>query len=182
MSKFCPEHGKAVHDLALGRLADEDALVAEALLSSCADCRSWWSREIECDSFQAVDKAVAGVVRGFEPPRRTVNGNWATLAAAAILAIAVGVVLQVGHGPGETSQSVQPGSQSNSIESGLDGLLAEGFESESDLVETEGLTLVGLVGDESTAGNGALDHSKSAEMIFADGVEGGELISWSDKS
>lgn len=182
MSEICPIHGNQIQEMALGRLDDEEAQIAESSLASCADCGLWWKREIANDSLSVVDDAVAGAIDDFELPRRASHSYWVSWAAAAVLAIAVGVVLQVDQGPGETAGSAQPESLMSSAGEGLDSLVSEGFEREFDADGAEGLILVGLVDDQTKAGIERSDRPTSAETIFADGMEAGELVSWSDES
>lgn len=84
----CPDHGRLVLDLALGRLDDDLAVDAEHALETCPGCRSWWHEHLEGDAAEAVDGAVATAFAGLELPARR-RGSW--LAAAAVIVMTVGV-------------------------------------------------------------------------------------------
>jgi hypothetical protein len=86
MSPNCPDHGRLVADLALGRLDDADALRAEELRESCADCRRWWQQQFSGEAHDRVDDVVASALAGLRLPARRRGHGWMALAAAVIMA------------------------------------------------------------------------------------------------
>jgi len=91
-SPNCPAHGRLVLDLALGRLDDETAVVADEALASCPVCREWWQEKFETEDAAVVDKAVALVFSDLQLPVRRRNHGWMAVAAAAVMTIGVGTL------------------------------------------------------------------------------------------
>lgn len=91
-SPNCPEHGRLVLDLALGRLDDDSAVLAEETLTSCPVCRDWWRTQFEGEDAALIDEAVASVFDEFQPPVRRRSHGWIAVAAAAVMTIGVGAL------------------------------------------------------------------------------------------
>ena len=99
----CPDHGRTVLDLALGRLDDEAALQAEGLLDTCPVCRDWWQEQFGGEDVATVDAAVAEIFNGLELPTRRRSHGWMAVAAVAVMTLGV-AGLWLARAP----QSVQP--------------------------------------------------------------------------
>jgi len=99
MSPRCPEHGRTVLDLALGRLDDEAAFRAEEVLRSCDVCSGWWQAHLEGDAATVLNGAVSEAWAAFSAPRRRRLRPWLAAAAAAVLGLTVYWV----EGPGRGS-------------------------------------------------------------------------------
>jgi hypothetical protein len=153
----CPDHGRLVLDLALGRLDDRSAAEAEAVRLSCPICAGWWRSEIEAATAVAVDQAVGSVFAAFQPPARSRVTRWLPVAAAAALAAGAGV-LWYQHGAVQTSMATAPPSP----------LAQESFEGDRDGDGVVGLEDLGL----------AVHVETSHDVIFADTLEDGELAGW----
>jgi hypothetical protein len=88
----CPEHGRLVLDLALGRLDDASATEAESIRERCPVCRAWWRAELDGEAAEVVDRAVVEALGSLELPRRTRRFGWAAAAAAVVMALGVGAI------------------------------------------------------------------------------------------
>lgn len=88
----CPEHGRLVLDLALGRLEDEAAIRAEAVSESCPVCRAWWQQHFGHAEVGTVDDAVAATFGILRLPARRHNHGWLAAAAAMVMAFGVGTL------------------------------------------------------------------------------------------
>lgn len=97
-SPNCPEHDRLVLDLALGRLDDDNAVLAEEALASCPVCRDWWRTQFEGEDSTLVDEAVASVFDDLQLPVRRRRHGWMAVAAAAVMTIGVGA-LWMAHNP-----------------------------------------------------------------------------------
>jgi len=153
----CPNHGRFVLDLALGRLDDRSAVEAEAVLLSCPSCAGWWRTELEAAAAVTVDQAVGSVFADFQPPSRSRVARWLPVAAAVALAAGAGV-LWYQHGAVQSSGSTTP---------------AGPFAQESFDVDRDGNGVVGL----EDLGL-AVHVETSRDVIFADTLEDGELAGW----
>jgi hypothetical protein len=85
----CPDHGRLVLDLALGRLDDETALEAELAAGSCPHCRSWWGDLFGGGELAVVDDAVAAALADLRLPGRRRGRGWMALAAVVVMALGV---------------------------------------------------------------------------------------------
>jgi hypothetical protein len=94
----CPDHGRKVLDLALGRLDDEDGVRAEKILRSCDVCSGWWQAHLEGDAASVVDSAVGEAWAGFSAPRRRRLRPWLAAAAAVVFALTVYWAQDLGRG------------------------------------------------------------------------------------
>jgi hypothetical protein len=94
-SPNCPEHGRLVLDLALGRLDDDNAVLAEETLATCPVCRDWWQTQFEGEDAALVDEAVASVFDELQLPVRRRSHGWMAVAAAAVLTIGIGALWMV---------------------------------------------------------------------------------------
>jgi len=88
----CPDHGRLVLDLALGRLDDDAAAEAESVGESCPVCRAWWQEQLEGGAAQVVDEAVASTFSGLRLPARRRSHGWMAAAAAVVMALGVGTI------------------------------------------------------------------------------------------
>jgi len=165
----CPDHGRLVLDLALGRLDDPAAERAEAIRCSCPCCAAWWSDNLEGEQGLTVEREVAAVFARFAAPRRRHLAPWLAAAAAALLALG-GLLVMRGAGPtqlpGDLASSRAEQSQ---LPSGTgEPLFANGLESGN----MAGWVLVG----NGPTPSGAADKPST---VFANGLEAGDLSGWS---
>lgn len=152
----CPDHGRLVLDLALGRLDDRTAIEAEAVRRECPSCAAWWRSELEAASV-TVDQAVGAVFAAFEPPARSRAARWLPVAAAAALAVGAGVFWYQGSALRPLGSATPAGP-----------LAQESFEGDRDGDGVVGLDDVGF----------AVHVEKPRELIFVDTLESGELADW----
>jgi hypothetical protein len=157
----CPNHGRLVLDLALGRLDDRSAIEAEAVRLSCPSCAAWWRSELETGAAAAVDEAVGSVFAAFQAPARSRVARWLPVAAAAALAAGAGL-LWYQHGDGQTSVATAPQSP----------LAQESFEGDRDGDGVVGLEDLGL----------AVHVETTRDVIFSDTLENGELAGWTSQT
>jgi len=153
----CPDHGRLVLDLALGRLDDPSAFAAEAVRLSCPECAGWWRSELEGTAAAAVDQAVGSAFSSFQPPASSRVARWLPVAAAATLAAGAGL-LWYQHGDVQTSVATAPPSP----------LAQESFEDDRDGNGVVGLEDLGF----------AVHVETTREVIFSDTLEDGELAGW----
>ena len=176
----CPAHGELVLRLAQGLLGDTDAARAEQVGEDCEHCSAWWLEELGPESTRLVDLGVGEAIRDFRPTQTRKSHQWNYLAAAAIVALAVGTMI---FSP--KVREMRPGSESVAtadsrevVESEL--ILSEGFETE--------LSLMPVVGDAAQADlepYSTLDPSSEEEgggTIFTDDLEEGTFDGWSQHS
>ena len=153
----CPDHGRLVLDLALGRLDDRSAAEAEAVRVSCPSCAGWWRSELEAATFVAVDLAVGSVFAAFQPPARSRVTRWLPVAAAAALAAGAGV-LWYQHGAVQSPGSTTPAGP----------LAQESFDGDRDGDGVIGIEDLGFT----------VKVEQAREAIFADTLEDGGLAGW----
>lgn len=91
MERFtCPDHGRLVAELFLGRLDDAEATLAERALADCETCAAWGQATSEA-AMAALEGAVAEGFGDFRAPRRAAGRWWlSAAAAAAVVTVAVG--------------------------------------------------------------------------------------------
>jgi hypothetical protein len=153
----CPDHGRLLLDLALGRLDDRSAAEAEAVRLSCPSCAGWWRSELEAATAVAVDQAVGSVFAAFQPPARGRVTRWLPVAAAAALAAGAGV-LWYQHGAVRAPGSTMPAG----------ALAQESFDGDRDGDGVIGIEDLGFT----------VKVEQAREAIFADTLDGGELAGW----
>jgi hypothetical protein len=98
ISPNCPEHGRLVRDLALGRLENDAALDAEVVRSTCGVCRRWWQEQFEGSTAEVVDDAVAAAFTELQLPSRRRSHGWWAIAAVAVMTAGV-ATLWLGRAP-----------------------------------------------------------------------------------
>jgi len=156
----CSEHGRLVLDLARGLLDDEQAATAERVRRECASCREWWTRTFEGEGYSVVEAAVG---EGLETARLSSGHEWQAwlAAAAALVLVAVGVVWQLGQGPGP---SVRAGDSEAgdawSVQAPQQAIFVDDMES----------------GD---LGGWTVHAANPAPPVFQDDMETGDLSAWS---
>lgn len=153
----CPNHGRLVLDLALGRLDDRSAIEAEAVRLSCPSCAAWWQSELEAAGAVAVDEAVGSVFAAFQAPARSRVARWLPVAAAAALAAGAGV-LWYQQGDVQSPGSATPAGP----------LAQESFDGDRDGDGVIGIEDLGFT----------VEAQDAREPIFADTLDGGELAGW----
>jgi hypothetical protein len=153
----CPNHGRLVLDLALGRLDDRSAVEAEAVRLSCPSCAGWWRSELEAAAALTVDLAVGSVFAAFQPPAASRAARWLPVAAAAALAAGAGV-LWYQHGAVPSPGSTTPAGP----------LAQESFDGDRDGDGVIGIEDLGFT----------VEAQDAREAIFADTLDGGELAGW----
>ena len=153
----CPDHGRLVLDLALGRLDDRSAVDAEAVRLSCPSCAAWWRSELEATAAVAVDEAVRSAFAAFQPPARSRVARWLPVAAALALAAGAGV-LWYQHGAVQAPGSTTPAGP----------LAHESFDGDRDGDGVIGIEDLGFT----------VKVEQAREAIFADTLDSGELAGW----
>jgi hypothetical protein len=106
-SPNCPDHGRLVLDLALGRLDDPAALEAEVVSESCPVCRAWWQEQFEGVAAEVVDEAVATAFGDLQLPGRRRGYRWMAAAAAVIMTLGVGTIW-MSQGMGSVDEVAPP--------------------------------------------------------------------------
>jgi len=152
----CPTHGDLALALAQGRLADAESRRAEDALRDCAACRAWWQATLDHPD---VARGVADGLAAFRPPAaQPAARQWALRAAAALVLVAAGAAAWLAERPaGGPAGGIAPaGRETGGV------IVAEGLESGQPGV------LQPVV--------------REAEIIFADGLESGDLSSWRSRS
>lgn len=115
----CPDHGRLVFDLALGRLDDEGAVEAEAVTEACSVCRGWWRSQLGGPTADLVDDAVKAAFDGLELPVRRRNRGW--MAAAAALVMALGAAtLWLARNPAPSAPETPPPAERTAAIQSLD--------------------------------------------------------------
>ena len=155
----CPEHGDLVLDLARGRLDDADAVNADLVRESCPDCAAWWKTTFNESTIADVDGAVVRAFADFSPVvnRRPV---WLVAAAAAVLAVGVGITTMVWRGGDVDSRVAEQGLASETVLSTWDFEDGELSPAAVDAVPTPG------------------DRNDAGEAVFVNDLESGDLGSW----
>lgn len=171
MIPICPDHDRLMLDLALGKLEDRYADEAEATRHSCPTCRQWWESTLQGESAAELEAVVDQVFAEFQPPRTKDLLEWLPVVMAAVLALAVGLVLQ----------SDAPGTHDEGISAPVSTVLAEEF-FEID-TETEGsmdrvVNSFG-VGEEESGVNANLTVEDDSLEIIGESLESGSLAGWS---
>ena len=92
ISPNCPNHGRLVLELALGRLDDDAAAEAESISESCPVCRAWWQEQFEGGAAEVVDDSVATAFTDLQLPARRRSHGWMAVAAAVVMALGVGTI------------------------------------------------------------------------------------------
>lgn len=189
----CQDHGRLVLDLALGRLDDDRARVAERARQTCPSCRSWWEDSLEGEPAVEVDRAVAEAFASFEAPRNLHRSShqrlW--LAAAAVFVVAVlGLLLEPGRGGksslpgGIADDALADGARppvtsavqaTGETSAGSDRIFAADFESGT-VGETDADPDRIFAGFETGAGG---ETDADPGRIFAENFESGDMASWS---
>jgi hypothetical protein len=93
----CPDHGRLVLDLALGRLEDGPAAQAERIRGACPVCSAWWQTELEGPAATELDAVLESSFASFAPPARRRVARWLPVAAAATLAAGAGLLWHHEH-------------------------------------------------------------------------------------
>jgi len=106
-SPNCPDHGRLVLDLALGRLDDAAVFEAETISESCPVCREWWREQFCGDVAAVVDEAVAVTFSDLQLPRRRRVYGWMAAAAAVVMTLGVGTIW-VSQGTGSMDEVAAP--------------------------------------------------------------------------
>jgi hypothetical protein len=88
----CPDHGRLVLDLALGRLDDVEAAKAEAARASCPVCEAWWRENLEGEIAESIDRSLTVVFADLELPRRRRGHSWMAAAAAVVMTLGAGTL------------------------------------------------------------------------------------------
>ena len=159
---LCDKHGSLMKDLALGRLTEEESARARQARQSCEACSGWWQREIQTH-IASIDSAVADGFADFRPPTRRRLAAWQPIAAAAVLALAVGMVLEIGGPATEESDR-------SSVDTAL---TQESFEIETlEDIDLSGLSLTVV----------DTDAQSDSDEIFDATQESGDLAGWSSHS
>lgn len=91
-SPNCPDHGRLVLDLAMGRLDDAASFEAESISESCPVCREWWQEQFGSDAAATVDEAVAATFSDLHLPARRRGYGWMAAAAAVVMTLGVGSI------------------------------------------------------------------------------------------
>ena len=161
----CPEHGNLVHELACGRLDDRRAMEAEAVRRDCAVCAQWWSDTFSDGAVADLDAAVADVFKSFKPPRQRRFG-WLAAAAAVVLAVGLGATTLLWQDAETTATRPTSASTAGEVLSTWD------FEGgEIDTVATMAADTPVLPG-----------QTRGEAAVFTNGLESGDLSSWSSHS
>jgi len=106
-SPNCPDHGRLVLDLALGRLDDAAAFEAESISESCPVCREWWQEQFGSDAAVVVDEAVAAAFSDLQLPARRPGYGWMAAAAAVVMTLSVGTIWLT-QGTGSVDEVASP--------------------------------------------------------------------------
>jgi len=157
---ICRQHGDLMFRLACGRLEPGHESEARVVRASCSSCSTWWREEITARTAD-LDSAVAGAFAAFSAPTRSTRSRWLPLAAAAVLALAVGLFLRPVSPPADLSQSVEQSST----------LSEESFEIDTlDLLDLSDFTLTLVEGE------------GQSRQLFDGSLESGDLSTWSSHS
>ncbi len=151
----CPDHGREVLDLALGRLDDRAAVEAESVRATCPVCSAWWQEELEGDVAHRLDHSIESAFESFLPARQR-RSVWMPVAAAAALAVGSGLVWYGNGNPNDSHQTIAQ----------------ESFDGDHD-----GNGLI----DPSDFGF-SIHVEDASEGIFAGDLDSGDLTGWNSSS
>ncbi len=157
----CPEHGNLVLDLARGRLNDAEAVRADVVRGSCPLCAGWWDEAFSDPATASVDSAVAEAFSVFKPPaagRRV----WLAAAAAAVLAVGVGITTMLWHG-GEAAPPIAAGRVPGAEE------VLSVWDFEDGALTPNAAAVVS---------SEPADRADADEAVYANDLESGDLGSW----
>jgi len=184
-SPNCPEHGRLVLDLALGRLDDGASVTAESLSESCPVCREWWREQFDSDAAASVDEAVAAVFSDLRLPARRRGYGWMAAAAAVVMTLGVGSIWVL-QGPTDLGDEVaEPRVASirtitfEPSDEAAEFILIEAPDPESDPVghQTAQEPPAGeILVAEASPTESVVDGSSG--VLFAGGFETGDLGGW----
>ncbi len=152
----CPEHGRLVLDLALGRLDDQAGTAAESIRTSCPECAAWWRAEFEGDLAHHLDRSIEIAFESFRPARRR-RTMWMPAAAAAALAVSGGLLW---YGNSDVNEAQQQTLAQESFDGDLD---SNGLVDPSDL-------------------GFALHMENASEAIFNGDLDNGDLTGWNSNT
>ena len=171
----CPDHGRLVVDLALGRLDNAASDRADDVSRQCPECSGWWRREIG-DSSAAVDVGVADAFAAFVPPVASRRPVWLRLAAVAVVVLACGLGWELRH--------ASSGSQATSSES----LIVVGQVGPIPDVNHDGrqdaADILAALRAEVPSAEGPISRdvptvvNKDGSILHGDGMETGSLSGW----
>lgn len=171
----CPDHGRLVVDLALGRLDSADSERADDVSRRCPDCSSWWRREIG-DASAAVDVGVAEAFAAFVPPVASRRPVWLRLAAVAVVVLACGLGWELRH----ASSGSQPTSSESLIVVGQVGPIPDvnrdGRQDASDILAA---LQAEKPSTERPVSRDIPTVVKDGSTLHGDGMETGSLSGWS---
>jgi hypothetical protein len=184
-SPNCPDHGRLVLDLALGRLDDGASVTAESLSESCPVCREWWREQFDSDAAATVDKAVAATFSDLRLPARRRGYGWMAAAAAVVMSLGVGSIWML-QGPTNLGDEVAAPRVASirtitfePSDAAAEFILIEAPDPEPDPVERQ-TTQEPLAGEilvaEAAPAEAAVDRSSG--VVFAGGFETGDLGGW----
>lgn len=152
-------------ELALGRLGDAEAQEAEEIRQSCDICASWWTTHLEGPAVADLDKQVEEAFTSFQAPSRRRLSEKLPWAVAAVLALAVGFVLQ----PGGTGDP-----QTGTAGEREPLLVREQFNTDRNNDGIVDLSDVSVVVSTGMAG-----PDPDRETLFGSDLESGDLSVWS---
>lgn len=187
-SPNCPDHGRLVLDLALGRLDDAAAIEAENVGASCPVCRAWWQGQFEGGAAEVVDEAVAAAFAGLRLPARRRGFRWMAAAAAVVVALAVGTIwvsqstTPVAETPASRMAAIRTITFEPSEAAGAFALIEAPDPEPADLMQA--------VVREASSGAPVVAEAVQAEVaaerpagiLFAGGFESGRLEDWVPKT
>ena len=183
-SPNCPDHGRLVLDLALGRLDDVAAFEAETISESCPVCREWWREQFCGDVAAVVDEAVAVTFSDLQLPRRRRGYGWMAAAAAVVMTLGVGTIW-VSQGTGSLAEVEAPRMASiqtitfEPSDATAEFVLIEAPDPEPVLVE--GSAVLEPLVEEILIADAAPTEvvvDRPSDALFAGGFESGDLGAW----
>jgi len=154
--------------LALGLLPDRAAGEAEVVRRQCDHCSRWWHEHLEGQPGSGVDQGVAQAFASFRAPAQQRFGKWLPLAAAAVLALAVGLVLR----------SSDPQSAEDASLARDEILVQETWENAFEDASTLSMTVGGTAVVDSR-GRSLDETGEEPELLFAEDLESADLSNWS---
>ncbi len=189
----CPDHGRLVLDLALGRLDDAGAAEAESVRDRCLVCHAWWRAELDGEVAAVVDGAVADALGRVELPRPSRRTGW--MAAAATVVMTLGVAsLWLAQRPADTDATVPERTAAIStlgFEDPIEvaSLMQSEVASEPDRATDESPSptrhqptrlVAATAADPPAAAAG--DEASAGEVLSADSFETGDLSGWDPRT
>lgn len=153
----CPNHGRLVLDLALGRLEDGPAAAAEEVRASCPICSAWWRAELEGPAATELDTVLQSTIAEFMPPARRRVARWLPVAAAATLAAAAGLFWH--------QHRAQPPVLTHADQKAV---TVESFDGDRDGNGVVDIADLGF----------AVHVDRAGEAIFTDTLDDGQLTGW----